>query len=122
MIRKILCLLLALVLLLPAAAAAESSPASLRVLLRRLSLADRADLALTGRYLARAENGTELLLPENAKVTVLLENRQLTLFSGGISVSAGKTLSLLRQASAKRSPASGLTCRPDSIPEISPYP
>ena len=104
MIRKILCLLLALVLLLPAAAAAESSPASLRVLLRRLSLADRADLALTGRYLARAENGTELLLPENAKVTVLLENRQLTLFSGGISVSAGKTLSLLRQASGETEP------------------
>ena len=104
MIRKILCLLLALVLLLPAAAAAESSPASLRVLLRRLSLADRADLALTGRYLARAENGTELLLPENAKVTVLLENRQLTLFSGGISVFAGKTLSLLRQASGETEP------------------
>ena len=59
--QRILCLVLAGLILLPAAAARAESPSEIRVLLRRLNLTDRADLTLTGRYLARSADGKELL-------------------------------------------------------------
>ena len=97
--KKWLCLLLACVLLLPAVSLATEDSSSVRVLLRRLNLSGRADLTLTGRYLARSDSGTELLLPDGAKVTVLLQDRQLILFTGGLSSGMGRKLSLLRQDS-----------------------
>ena len=106
MIRKICCLLLACLLLIPAAAPArgEKAVSGIRVLLRRLSLTDRADLTLSGRYLARSESGAELLLADGAKVTVRLQEGQLILFSGGVSAAMGKRLSLLRQDSGESEP------------------
>ena len=105
MIKRILCLLLACLLLLPAGSFAKGeNPSEIRVLLRRLYLADRADLTLSGRYLARSETGTELLLSDGAKVTVLLQDRQLILFSGGVSAAMGGKCSLLRQDSGEKTP------------------
>ena len=105
MIKRILCLLLACLLLLPAGSFARGeNPSEIRVLLRRLYLADRADLTLSGRYLARSESGTELLLSDGAKVTVLLQDRQLILFSGGVSAAMGGKCSLLRQDSGEKNP------------------
>ena len=105
MIKRILCLLLACLLLLPAGSfAGGENPSEIRVLLRRLYLADRADLTLSGRYLARSETGTELLLSDGAKVTVLLQDRQLILFSGGVSAAMGGKCSLLRQDSGEKNP------------------
>ena len=105
MMKKWICLLLACLLLLPAASyAAEETPSAVRVLLRRLYLTDRADLTLTGRYLVRSAGDTELLLPEDAKVTVLLQEGRLFLFTGGLSAAMGKSLSLLRQDSGETAP------------------
>ena len=59
------CLPAAGLLLVPAASLAKGEKASeVRVLLRRLYLTNRADLTLSGRYLARSESGTELLLSD----------------------------------------------------------
>ena len=103
--KKILCLLLAFLILLPAAAAAkDGSPSDVRVLLRRLNLADRTDLTLSGRYLARSASGAELLLTDGAKVTVLLRDGQLLLFSGSVSAAMGKSVSFLRQDSGSGIP------------------
>ena len=105
MFKKLLCLLLACLLLLPAASyAKDETPSTVRVLLRRLYLTDRADLTLTGRYLVRSAGDTELLLPADAKVTVRLEDGRLILFTGGISANMGKSLSLLRQDSGETVP------------------
>ena len=105
MFKKLLCLLLACLLLLPAASyAKDETPSTVRVLLRRLYLTDRADLTLTGRYLVRSVGDTELLLPADAKVTVRLEDGRLILFTGGISANMGKSLSLLRQDSGETVP------------------
>lgn len=105
MMKKILCLLLACMLLVPAASLAKGEKASeVRVLLRRLYLTDRADLTLSGRYLARSESGPELLLTDGAKVTVLLQDQRLILFSGSVSADMGKKLTLLRQDSGNTAP------------------
>ncbi len=103
--KKMLCLLLACLLLLPSAAPARGeNTADIRVLLRRLNLTDRVDLVLSGRYLVRSDSGAELLLSDGAKVTVRLQNRQLLLFSGGISTVLGRKCSFLRQDSGDKAP------------------
>ena len=103
--KKLLCLLLACLLLVPAVSSAKGeSPSDIRVLLRRLYLADRTDLTLSGRYLARSESGTELLLSDGSKVTVRLQDRQLLLFTGGVSAAMGKNITFLRQASGDMMP------------------
>ena len=103
--KKLLCLLLACLLLVPAVSSAKGeSPSDIRVLLRRLYLADRTDLTLSGRYLARSESGTELLLSDGSKVTVRLQDRQLLLFTGGVSAAMGKKVSFLRQDSGDTTP------------------
>ncbi len=103
--RSILFIVLILLLAcgLPQTAGGES-PSGIRVHLRRLNLEDRADLTLTGRYLARSASGAELLLSDQSKVTVRLEKGQLILFSGGISMAMGSKLSLLRQESGEKTP------------------
>ena len=98
--KTLLLLALCLALLPGAAGAAKknaSSGSEIRVLLRRLNLTSQVYMTLQGRYLARCANGTEILLPANARVTVLLRNKQIILFCGGLSLSAGKSLDLLRQ-------------------------
>ena len=105
MMKKIICLLLVCILLAPAASFAKGEKASdIRVLLRRLYLTDRADLTLFGRYLARAESGSELLLTDGTKVTILLQDQRLILFAGGVSADMGKKLTLLRQDSGNTVP------------------
>ena len=103
--KKILCLLLVCMLLVPAASLAKGEKVSeVRVLLRRLYLTDRADLTLSGRYLVRSEKDAELLLTDGAKVTVLLQDQRLILFSGSVSADMGKKLTLLRQDSGNTAP------------------
>ena len=103
--KRILCLLLAVLLLLPVFSLAADAPASeIRVLLRRLNLTDRADLTLTGRYLVRSAGGTELLLPDGAKVTVQIRDEELYLHFSGLSAPMGKNVSFLRQDSGGAEP------------------
>ena len=94
---RLLALLLCLLLLPGAASGAKSaSPAEIRVCLRRLNITDQVWMTLEGRFLARADSGSEVLLPESEEVSVLLRDGKLVLFCSGISFSAGKKLSLLR--------------------------
>ena len=99
--RRILLLLLCIALALPlsalAAGSKKSSASEIRVLLTRLNLTDEAWMTLEGRYLARGANGTEVLLPAGAQITVLLRDGQLALFHDGLSVNAGAELQLLRR-------------------------
>ena len=98
--RRILLLLLCLALLLPQAGLAagkKSDGAEIRVLLTRLNLADEAWMTLEGRYAARCADGTEVLLPAGANITVLLRKDQLVLFHDGLSLNAGKELRLTRR-------------------------
>ena len=98
LLQTVLLLLLCLALILSSALAAKSPDRTdIRVSLRRLNLTEAVWMTLEGRYLARYAEGTELLLPADANVTVFLRNGKLILFSGGISLSAGKKLTLLRQ-------------------------
>ena len=118
LLLKILTALLCLALL-PLSfglAAKESSPSQIRVRLQRLNLTDQAWLTLEGRYLARCANGTELLLPPSAAVTVFLRNGQLILFTGGISLSTGKKLSLLRQREEGTEPGIRFNLQPGLYP------
>ena len=95
--RSLLLLLLCLALLIPQAApAAKSAPSGVRVHLTRLNLADQVWMTLEGRYRARGENGTEVLLPPGARVTVFLRKGALVCFHGGLSFSAGKSLAFSR--------------------------
>ena len=98
-LRRIALLLLCAVLLLPqlSLAANSKTPLVIRVLLTRLNLADEAWMTLEGRYLARCSDGTEVMLPAGAQVTVLLRKNRLVLFYDGLSLSAGKELTLLRR-------------------------
>lgn len=94
-------LLLCAVLLIPqvsfAAKTQSNTVSEVRVLLTRLNLADEAWMTLEGRYLARGADGAEVLLPPGAQITVLLRKGNLILFHDGLSLAAGKELSLLRR-------------------------
>ena len=80
------------------AAGSKNPPESdIRVLLTRLNLADEAWMTLEGRYLARCADGTEVMLPAGAQITVLLRRNKLILFYDGLSLSAGQELTLLRR-------------------------
>ena len=80
------------------AAGSKNPPESdIRVLLTRLNLADEAWMTLDGRYLARCADGTEVMLPAGAQITVLLRRNKLILFYDGLSLSAGQELTLLRR-------------------------
>ena len=96
-------LLLCIALLLPQASLAATkkktaeSPSVIRVLLQRLNLKEEAWMTLEGRYVARGADGTEVLLPAGAQVTVFLRKGQLVLFHEGLSFAAGTSLSLQRR-------------------------
>ncbi|MBE5789194.1 MAG: SpoIID/LytB domain-containing protein [Clostridiales bacterium] len=110
-ILALCCLLLSF-----AAPAAAESPSAIRVLLRRLALSDRMDLTLSGRYLVRSASGSELLLPEEARVTVLLRDRQLFLYSGGISAGMGASCSFLALHSGDADPGICFNLQPGFYP------
>ena len=96
--RQILLLLCAIMLLPQLSLAANSKdPLVIRVLLTRLNLTDEAWMTLEGRYLARCADGTEVMLPAGAQITVLLRRNRLVLFHDGLSLSAGTELNLLRR-------------------------
>lgn len=100
-ITRVLCLMLCLALLpLPSLAedAAQSAPI-IRVLLRRLNLTDRADLTLDGVYTALTGTGAAMAFPKGSQVTVQIRSGQLYLFYQGMSLSAGASLRLTRNAS-----------------------
>ena len=100
-LQRILLLFVCAALLLPqaspAAASKNSAVSEIRVLLTRLNLTDEVWMTLDGRYLARCESGSEVLLPAGAHLTVLLRGGRLILFHDGLSLSAGKELTLLRR-------------------------
>ena len=92
--RRLLCLLLCL-LLLPLAAPAEDAAPTVRILLRRLELADRADLWLDGAYTAHLA-GTTMAFPRDSQVTVQIRSGQLYLFYEGMSLAAGQAVTFVR--------------------------
>ena len=105
--RSILLLLLCLTLIPLCAFAAgskETRTAEIRVRLTRLNLADEAWITLEGRYLARCADGTEIMLPAGARLTVFLRKGRLILFHDGLSLSAGKELTLERMKDGDTEP------------------
>ena len=115
---RLLPLLLAFLLLFPpvSSAAGSSLPSAIRVNLRRLTLTDQAWLTLEGRYLVRCASGTELLLPSSAAVTVFLRDGRLVLFYNGLSLSAGKELTFLRQQDGDAEPYIRFNLQPGFYP------
>lgn len=102
LIRRTWCLLLCLLLLpLPAWAEGEAeAPApTVRVLLRRLNLTDRADLRLDGVYTASLGDGPVMAFPRGSEVTVQIRDGALYLFYEGMSLRAGDEIMLTRSAS-----------------------
>ncbi len=99
--KRFLCLVLAL-LLLPRWASAQEAEApapTIRVLLRRLNLTDRADLILDGVYTAATGSEASMAFPKGSKVTVQIREGELYLFYSGMSLRAGKQLRFIRNAS-----------------------
>lgn len=102
-----LCLLLALMMLLPlcpafaqSADTADSSPApTIRVHLKRLALTDRADLILDGVYTITTAGGIRFMLPRGSEVTVQIRDDRLYLFARGVSLCAGSALRFQQNAS-----------------------
>ncbi|MGN1019781.1 MAG: SpoIID/LytB domain-containing protein, partial [Aristaeellaceae bacterium] len=95
---RLLCVLLCLTLL-PLPALGEDSAPSVRVLLRRLNLTDRADLILDGVYTA-ATGGTAIMaFPKGSQVTVQIRSGQLYLFYQGMSLQVGESIRFIRNAS-----------------------
>ena len=117
-LRRTALLLLCAVLLLPqlSLAASSKNPLVIRVLLTRLNLADEAWMTLEGRYLARCSDGTEVMLPAGAQVTVLLRKDRLILFYDGLSLSAGKELTLLRRRDGDVEPGIRFNLQPGVYP------
>ena len=99
---RLLCVLLCAALL-PLSALAESAPEAsaptIRVLLRRLALTDRADLTLDGVY--TAESGDmAMAFPRGSAVTVQIREGRLYLFYAGMSLKLGTSLRLTRNAAS----------------------
>ena len=118
LLRRPLALVLCLLLLLPtfSLGAKGDTSADIRVCLRRLNLTDQVWMTLTGRYLARAAGGSEVLLPENEEVSVFLRDGKLVLFCSGISFSAGNKLSLLRLRESEDEPGIRFNLQPGFYP------
>ncbi len=94
----LLCTLMILSTLIPVWSSGEEEAAapSIRVWLRRLPWETRADLVLTGEYLAETASGAHLRLPEGTALTVTLRETSLYLFFGGYGLSAGESVTLFR--------------------------
>ena len=94
----LLCALIAVSALIPVCAFGEEEAAApvIRVWLRRLPWETRADLVLTGAYLAETAAGARLRFPEGTALAVMLRESSLYLFFGGVGLSAGESLTLFR--------------------------
>ena len=106
----LLALLLALALVFPAAAEEQPAP-TVRVLLTRLQLTDRADLTLTTPCTLSME-GSRLYLPRNSRVTVQIRDGRLVLFFGDAAMDAGASLTVRRNGDGGA--AGGLIVAPRS--------
>ena len=102
---RLLCLLLCLTML-PLSALAETAPEAsaptIRVLLRRLALTDRADLILDGVYTADAGDGMAMAFPRGSQITLQIREGCLYLFYQGMSLRLGTGLRLTRNAAANQ--------------------
>ena len=95
---RLLCALLCLALL-PIPALGEGSAPNVRVLLRRLSLTDRADLILDGVYTAASGGAATMAFPKGSKVTLQIRSGQIYLFYQGMSLRVGESIRFIRNAS-----------------------
>ena len=95
----LLCLLLCAAIL-PLTVSAEDPAPSVRVLLRRLNLTDRADLILDGAYTARVDGRVIMSFPRKAEVTVAIRSGELYLFYEGMTMRLGGEVTFVRNASA----------------------
>lgn len=96
---QLLSLLLCL-LFLPWAASAEAPGPTVRVLLRRLNLTDRADLILDGAYTAKVGGQVLMSFPRKAEVTITIRSGELYLFYEGMTQRLGGEVTFVRNASA----------------------
>ena len=92
-----LCLLLCAALMPLTASAGEAAP-SVRVLLRRLNLTDRADLILDGAYTAKVDGRVVMAFPRAAEVTVAIRSGELYLFYEGMTQRLGGEVTFIRNA------------------------
>ena len=102
--KRFLCWLISLALLgacLTLPAGANGAIPTVRVLLSNLALRDRADLRFTGPYAAVCD-GTEAALRDGAVLTVQIRGNELYLFSGGVTLRAGKRVILRSYAETGR--------------------
>ena len=100
---RLLCALLCLALL-PLPALGEDSAPSVRVLLRRLNLTDRADLILDGVYTAATGGAASMAFPKGSRVTVQIRSGQIYLFYQGMSLRVGESIRFIRNASNSADP------------------
>ena len=96
---QLICLMLCMLMLPVCPAYAEEEAPSVRVLLRRLELTDRADLILDGVYTAKIGEKVTMGFPVNAEVTVNIRNGELYLFYEGMRLHLGKEVTFIRNAS-----------------------
>lgn len=95
--KRVLALLLALMLLAPAAlpARAEKTEGIVRVLLTKLNLSDRAEVSLDGSYTLN-----ELSFQRGSHLTVSAQGGELYVYYEGMAFRAGRQLALIRHAVA----------------------
>ena len=93
-LRRLISILM-LVFLIPVTGHAEGEIPTVRVLLRRLALTDRADLTLSAPY-AAACDGTEVSLPSGTRVVAQIRSGQIYLSMGGMTLRGGKRVILTR--------------------------
>lgn len=96
---QLICLFLCIMLLPLTAASAEEVAPSVRVLLRRLALTDRADLILDGAYTAKVGGKVVMSFPRKAEVTVAIRGGELYLFYEGMTQRLGAEVTFIRNAS-----------------------
>lgn len=97
-LSRLICIALCLMLIPLAAPAEEGSAPTIRVLLRRLSLTDRADLTLDGSYTAATDGAAVMAFPKGSQITVQIRAGELYLFYQGMSLRLGPQLRLIRNA------------------------
>ena len=79
-------------------AATDGRSQTVRVLLTRLKITDRIDLALQSPYGVKLENGTELHFAGGSELAVLLRGGALYVYYEGMSLLAGKAVTLTHEA------------------------
>ncbi len=93
--KRVLAVLLALMLMAPAAlpAQAEKTEGVVRVLLTKLNLTDRAEIALDGSYTLN-----DLSFQRGSRLTVSAQGGELYVYYEGMALRAGRQLTLVRHA------------------------